>query len=483
MARRNANGEGSIYKRKDGRWEGAAYLPTASDRRRRVRVYGATRQEARDKLTTIMAQVQHGTLIPDRTWKLDEYLDYWLERGVGLKRRALTYRRHENIVRLYLKPGLGKRTLNSLSVQIVQDYLDQLYADGRSAATIHQVRKVLSAALTYAMRKELLSRNVARLVELPSYKANEAKHWTLDETIQFLKAAQSDPFYAAFTLLALYGLRRGEVIGIRWRDVDFEQGVLHIKQQIQRIDGELKQVELKTHASRRDEPLLASVRDVLIEQHTKQATARATAGKDWQGVGTDEELVFTTKTGRPIESRNLYRSFLRICEQHGIQRITLHGMRHTNATTQKNLQVHDRDIQAILGHGDVRTTGIYEHVDLSSKRDALEKVEQRLFYQQAVENSGGSRQMLPSTKKKLHRIGEVLSGGSSQTRTGDTRLFRPIEGTLHEQLTSIDQEVEVLRRKLKLGCVAVYFTVNGAPSKRGSWQDVRLPPRKNRGPS
>src|SRR5262249_603525 len=147
-----ANGEGTIYRRSDGRYEGAAYLPTASGKKKRVRVYGRTRAEANVKLGEAMARGQQGVPVPDKVGKMDEYLDYWLEQGVGGKRRALTYRRHESIVRLYLKPGMGKYMLQHLSVATVQGFLDGLYADGHSAASVHQIRKVLSAALTYAMR-------------------------------------------------------------------------------------------------------------------------------------------------------------------------------------------------------------------------------------------------------------------------------------------------------------------------------------------
>jgi len=436
MPRTRANGEGTIYLRADGRYEAAVTLPTTSGKRKRFRVYGKTRQEAHKKLTRIIDESHRGIFQPEQTYRLSEYLDFWLERE---KRRPLTRKRHEAVVRLYIKPGLGRQQLNGLSVLMVQGFLDDLHAEGKSIATVHQVRKVLSAALTYAMRMEIINRNVARLVELPRYRSKEARHWSPDELIQFLDAASSDPHYPAFVLLALYGLRRGEVLGIRWRDVDFDRGVLHIRQQVQRINGSLKQVELKTDASERDEPLLAKAREALLHQQGIQERARADAGKDWQGTDGDNELVFTTKTGRPLESHNLARSFMRICERHGLQRITIHGLRHSNATTQKDLQVHSRDIQAILGHGDIRTTGIYEHVDLASKRNALLKVEERLFATEV--NRGGlnrqsSRQVTPSSistssepqerkKPTPDGVGPFL-GGSSQTRTGDTRLFRPL---------------------------------------------------------
>lgn len=462
MAGRRANGEGSIYLRADGRYEAAIMLPTAGGKRKRVRVYGKNRQEVRDKLLKSVEQVRQGVLPSERAWKVDEYLDYWLERE---KRRPLTRQRHESIVRLHLGPSLGHYRLDALTVRIVQEFLDDLHANGTSVATIHQIRKVLSAALTYAMRQELLTRNVARLVELPRYRPAEAGHWTPDETIRFLDVARPDPLYPVFVLLALYGLRRGEAIGIRWCDVDFDRDVLRIRQQVQRIKGELRQVELKTESSERDEPLLATAREVLLHQRTIQAAARVEAGDAWQGTGGDDELIFTTKSGRPLESHNLARSFLRICEQHGLRRITIHGLRHSNATAQKDLQVHARDIQAILGHGDVRTTGIYEHVDLDSKRNALQKVEGRLFT--ADSGRGRCRHKLPSNPYCVVLSTSNNFGGSSQTRTGDTRLFRPIDATLQERLTSINNVVRAHARTWKFGCVAVKIAVNGTPVTRG----------------
>ncbi len=479
MPQTRSNGEGTIYRRQDGRYEGAIMLPTTGGMRKRIRKYGKTRKEAYDKLMKAAEQARQGILSSEQTWKVSAYLDYWLEHE---KRRSTTRQRHESVVRLHLKPGLGHHRLDGLSVRVVEGFLDDLLAQGKSIATIHQVRKVLSAALTYAMRQELLARNVARLVELPRYRSREAGHWTADEMIRFLEVARPDPLYPAFALLTLYGLRRSEVIGIRWCDVDFDRGVLRIRQQVQRIDGELQQVELKTESSERDEPLLATARDVLLQQRGVQAAMRAEAGTDWQGTDGDNELVFTTKTGRPMESHNLARSFMRICEQHGLRRITVHGLRHSNATAQKDLDVHARDIQAILGHGDVRTTGIYEHVDLKSKRNALQKVEGRLFMSETnktvlpsnlpshqIVDNFDETQCTPKENTHLCWVGTFF-GGSSQTRTGDTGLFKAIETSLHERLTSVNQAINTLACTWRLGCVAVKIAVNDTPVTRGREQ-------------
>jgi integrase len=457
---RRANGEGTIYRRKDGRYEGAAYVLTTRGQRKRLRVYGTTRAEAHSKLTAAIHQSEQGMPVVENSWRMAEYLDHWLETVVRTKRRALTHRRHESIVRLHLKPGLGRYTLRRLSVQIVQNFIDSLYAAGQSEASLYQIRKVLSASLKSAVQQELLLRNVARLVELPRYKPAEAQHWTIEEARRFLEAARTDPLYPAFVLLLLYGLRRGEVLGLRWCDIDHHNGILRIRQQLQRIGGELRQVDLKTDSSHRDEPLLATAQLVLANQLARQAAARQTTGRAWQGSGDENELVFTTRSGRPLESRNLYRSFLRICDARGLRRITLHGLRHTNATAQKNLRIHARDIQAILGHADVRTTGIYEHVNMENKRVALEKVDRHVFGDKDKDDGNSRcRHLLPSS----HLTGVLRTsfyfGGSSQTRTGDTRLFKATDDSVQTRIIRARDALDARMKRWTLGAVAVNLAV------------------------
>lgn len=459
MARRNANGEGSIYKRKDGRWEGAAYLGTISGNVKRLRVYGKTRAEAHEKLTTALAQVRQGMLLPDRTWKIADYLDYWLDRAVNAARRPNTYKRYEGVVRLHLKPALGNKSLQQLSVRMVEDLYKNLLAEGASRNTVYQANKVLSAALTHAMRQELLLRNVARLAQVPQYKPKEGKYWESDEAIRFLEAAKADPLYHAFVLIVLYGLRRAEVLGIRWRDVDFKKGVLRIRQQIQRIHGELQEVPLKTDSSERNEPLVPTAREVLLRQRDKQAAVHLAADQAWGGKDAEDRLVFTTRTGNPIEPRNLYRSFHRIREKNGIRRIKLHEVRHTNATALMNLDVSEVDVKALLGHSSVHTTRIYQHISLDNKRDALEKVEGHLFARQFAEGETGSRQSLPSSRQIYRRMISPISGGPTGTRTQDTRLKRPFQHTVQDRITSISLAAQRRSRAWKLGCVAVNVAV------------------------
>jgi integrase len=176
-------------------------------------------------------------------------------------------------------------------------------------------------------------------------------------------------------LLLIYGLRRGEVLGLRWRDVDEEDGEIRILQQVQRIKGELRFYPIKTAAGRRDLPLLPIAKSMLDLRRQAQAADRQELGRAWQ----DNGLIFTTKTGRPVEPRNLVRSFHRICDANKLRDIKVHHLRHTTATLLKNRGVPARDAQIILGHSRLAVTlEIYTHEDRQAQRQALGRLSEVL---------------------------------------------------------------------------------------------------------
>jgi integrase len=268
-------------------------------------------------------------------------------------------------------PGLGTRRLNRLSVAAVQMFLNQRLEKGDSVRKVQIMRTVLSAALTRAVREELIPRNVARLVELPQWHRATIRPWTADEAKQFLSAARPDPLYAVFVLLILYGLRRGEALGLHWTDIDFEAGTIQIRQQLQRVQGHLVLGPVKTRAGQRDFPLLDLTRQALEGRAAQQAAHRADMGSAWPAT----DLVFTTRTGRPVEPRNLVRSFRRICDDNKLRTIKVHHLRHVVASLLKDLRVPARDAQAILGHSRVSTTlEVYTNVDEQARRDALTRL-------------------------------------------------------------------------------------------------------------
>jgi integrase len=154
--------------------------------------------------------------------------------------------------------------------------------------------------------------------------------------------ARRDPLYPAFVILLLYGLRRGEVLGLSWRDVDQDQGVIRIRQQLIRAGGRLQLGPVKTSAGRRDLPLLGLADEVLIDQARMRVLGNGSP--EWAG----QELVFTTRSGNPVEPRNLARSFERLRDAGGLRSIRLHDLRHTTATLLKDLRVPPRDTMEIL---------------------------------------------------------------------------------------------------------------------------------------
>lgn len=372
-AKRRSNREGSIWQRQDGRWTGAAYVLTTSGALKRVYVYGRTRDEVHVRLVQLQDGSARGIPRPVRGWKVGEYLDYWLVEVARPMLRRTTYAEYETMVRLYLRPGLGRYRLDRLTVATVQAYLNGCLQAGHSSAKVHAIRKVLSAALTRAMREELVPRNVARLASLPPERPARQRPWSAEEARRFLDAALRDPMYPAFVLLLVYGLRRGEVLGLSWRDVDFEHGIVRVRQQLVRAGHQLYIGPVKTAAGRRELPLLGLARDALASQEAMRVIGDP--GSEWAAY----ELVFVTRTGHPVEPRNLARSFKRIISRGGLRPIRLHDLRHTTATLLKNLGVAPRDAMEILGHSRISVTlEIYTDGDEDTRRRALGRLSEQL---------------------------------------------------------------------------------------------------------
>lgn len=210
--KRNPNGAGTITKRKDGRYQAAVYVLQPDGTRARKFAYGKMWAECDVKRRDLLAKVDQGVPVPTRSAKLSEWLPYWLENVVRSRRKPSTFDKYEAHVRLYLVPMIGGKRLESLSVGDVRRFLSRLEKE-TTAATAKESHRVLRSALTAACREELVTRNVASLVEPPRVVSRELSPWTLDETLTFLAAARKDPLYAAFVLAVTMGLRRGEIVG------------------------------------------------------------------------------------------------------------------------------------------------------------------------------------------------------------------------------------------------------------------------------
>ena len=474
MARRT-NGEGTIYRRKDGRYEAAVYVPTSSGTSKRIRIYARTRAEAHQKLVAAQQKAHQGIPVAEVAWRLDKYLDYWLEHVVRSSRRPSTYEQYAYVVSRFLTPGIGGHSLDKLSVATVQSWLDKLFTEGASARQIRLIRMVLSAALTRAQREELVHRNVARLLELPRYQAKERSPWSVEEAKRFLGIAADHELYPAFLLLILYGLRRGELLGLRWCDVDFDRGLLHIRNQLQRRTGGFLQGPVKTRAGERDLPLLAPARDVLLEQRALCATIEPNVPSDG--------LVFITPLGQPRDPSSFRTSFQRLARRHDIRVISVHDVRHTTATLLKDLGVPARDTQLILGHSNIVTTQqIYQHASLENRQGALERVESALLQptvrmkdKEAAEvavscrqNDDHCRQSNGSAVLLMGLVTSVDNGTRGGIRTPDFLFRSSTNSSVRDRLAEVNRLLDDCRKQWIVGIVAVNIAVKRQPLARAA---------------
>jgi integrase len=369
--RRRANGEGTVVQRTDGRFHAAYYVLTPEGARKRRYVYGRTWDECYAKLTDMKAKTAQGVPLAVKTWTVERYLTYWLNDVAARRLRPTTIGGYEGIIRVHLIPGLGKKQLTHLSPQDVRRLLTVKRQEGLSVRMVQYIHAVLRNALQNAVREELISRNVAKLVQVETPDYDVGKGLTIEQAQQLLLALRNTRWQPLYVLALLLGLRRGELLGLRWADVDLDAGVLHIRQNLVRAGGELRIQPPKTRRSRRTLPLPPQVTAALRRQQVTQAAERATAGSSWA----DNGLVFTTSLGTPMEPRNLTRHFYSVRERAGLPEVRFHDLRHTCLTLLLSLGTNPHVAQAIAGHSHVDVTMmIYAHTAMTEQTEALGKL-------------------------------------------------------------------------------------------------------------
>jgi len=376
MAKRKANGEGTIFKRKDGRWAAQAHITQADGTKKRLCFTGKNRESIKDKLR---AALEENERLPfsAKEWSVSDYLDYWIHDIQPKRIRETTLIVYKRTIRIHLKPTVGHYKLRELSVHDVRLAMDTLENQGCRGAARQKCLLVLSSCLSNAMREELIYRNVAQLVERPQHTPKETLIWSAEQAAQFLQSSKEHPQHIAFLLLLTYGMRRGEVLGTRWCDIDFANNLIHVRQQIDRVNGEIKARDLKTKNSRRTLPLLPSVRDVLLRLAEKRnITIPPFNPKLEMSI---EGTIVLSRNGKPLEPINLNRCFHILTEKMGLPRIKIHAARHTAATILKDLNVPIKDVQLILGHATIATTlSIYQHGTAEAQRSAMSALEKCL---------------------------------------------------------------------------------------------------------
>ncbi|ALO11720.1 Phage integrase [Streptomyces venezuelae] len=392
--RARANGDGTVYQRKDGRWEAAGYILASGNTRRRVRVYGATRKDALAKLTEKIAASNRGLPVAAVDSTVSAYLAYWLD-GVAVHHlRENTHTRYAASIRLHLNPGLGAKKLARLTARDVRTFLDglrtacQCCAQDRdsirqsccaigqccgrqlSPLTVTYVHAVLKSALEHAVREDELPRNVARNVKTTAPRPRRFQPLTAAEARQLLHAANGDRLHALYELALRTGLRKGELLGLHWEDLDLDGGTASIHRSLQRTRSQgLTVLNTKTLASERRIALPTECISSLKIHQERQEEERQAAGTGWTGNG----LIFTTPKGRPLDPTNLTRRFRRLLHCAELRTIRFHDLRHSTATLLLEQGVDLVVIKELLGHAHIGVTaGVYAHVRLRLQRQAID---------------------------------------------------------------------------------------------------------------
>jgi integrase len=401
--RTRANGDGTVYQRKDRRWEAAGYVLAPGNTRKRIRVYGSTRTEALAKLTEKTAASNRGVPVVTTQGSLAAYLTYWLENVAVRHLRETTHTRYTAVVHQYLIPGLGRKKLAKLTAKDVRTWLNELRtvcqccargidagrdplaqasrrprccALGRcchrrlSPLTLAYIHSVLKSALEHAVREEEIPRNVARNVRTGTPRPRRFNPLTTDEARTFLTAAHGHRLAALFELALRTGLRKGELLGLRWEDLDLDGGTASIRRTLQRTHSRgLATLPTKTISSERRIALPVSCVTSLRAHHARQAQEKEEAGSRWQGSG----HIFTRPNGHPIEPATLTRHFNALLRVARLRPIRFHDLRHSTATLLLEQGVELVVIKELLGHAHIGVTAtVYAHVRLRLQRQAID---------------------------------------------------------------------------------------------------------------
>jgi integrase len=376
---KRGNGEGSVRQRmKDGRptgrWEGRiSYLDPITDKRRSVSVYADTAKEARAKLREVTKRIEEGQPAKDAAVTVADWLKTWRTTALEASdRRATTKALYSSLSRTHLETGrIGDKRLDRLRPSDVEALVVELRAAKLSESTVRQVYTVLRGAMEIAVRDGLLASNPVAKVRRPKVTRTEARHLSMAEVQALLIQAKASRYYAAVVLMAFTGLRRGEVAGLAWADVDLDKAELIVRHTLSRVGGALVLSEPKTTRSRRRVPLAAPLVAELKAHKARQDAERAEAANIWTETG----MVFTTAAGTMVDPRNMLRVVEVAAKAAGIEGAGAHTLRHSAAVVLLEGGAHIKAVADILGHSSIAITGdIYGHTSDDAARSALDNL-------------------------------------------------------------------------------------------------------------
>ena len=371
MAKKRANGEGSIRKRKDGRWEGrytAGHDPVTGKTIYK-NVLGRTQAEVKEKLKRAIEDSAKLDMSKVGQYTVGQWMDVWFENYAKIKVRPSSHQTYRGYIENHIKPNIGSIPLNKLTSLELQKFYKKLLGNGRverieskkqpkglSAKTVRNINQIISSALNLAIEQKLILANPANACALPKLEHREMKTLPVEQLTSFLREAKESGVFEMYYIELATGLRRGELLGLKWSDIDLEHGNLRVQRQIVRIDGEIVEAPLKTKNAYRTLPLSTDAVDVLKEQKKKCGNS---------------QYVFPSPTGGPISPDSVLHMLHRVLKRVGLPKVRFHDLRHTFATLALQNGVDIKTVSGMLGHFSAGfTLDTYAHVTTSAQKEA-----------------------------------------------------------------------------------------------------------------
>lgn len=372
-----------VYFQKDGRWAFRVSLgndPVTGRRNQPQRQGFRTKREAQEAAEALIREFDRNAGVAPASDRLGDYLKLWLE-GQVTALRPSTMRSYRMAAKR-IEGRLGQVRLADLRPLMIEKFYTDLLGDGLSPKSVANTHTVLRKALSDADRLGMISRNPAANARPPSVPRHESEVWSaeqLGEFIDFLNGNRLQPY---FVLLGLTGLRRGEGLGLRHRDVDLRRGTVSIVQTISVVGSDVVVSTPKTKKSRRQVPLDPFTVEHLQNHVRRQKAERLQAGPVWNTSG---DWLFTDEFGNFLHPDYVSRQFRALVEQSGLPKIRLHDLRHTYGTLSLEAGVHPKIVSERLGHATVGITlDVYSHVAEGMSRDAAELVAASVFNRPAT---------------------------------------------------------------------------------------------------
>ena len=370
MAKRRANGEGSLRKRSDGRWEGRYTVGRDPKTGKLIykNVLGKTQAEAREKLKKAIADSDKVDVVKAEQYTVGQWMEVWFENYAKLKVRPSSHQTYRGYLDHHIKPYIGKIPLNKLTSLDLQKLYKKLLTGGRvdrieskrqpkglSPKTVRNINQIISSALELAKAQKLILSNPTESCALPKVEHREMKTLTQEQLSAFLQEAKATGVYEMYYIELATGLRRGELLGLKWKDVDFANGTIRVQRQVARINGEIVEAPLKTKNSYRTVTIGPDAVGILKEQKEK----------------TEDEYVFPSPNGGPISPDSVNHMLHRVLKRAGLPQVRFHDLRHTFATLALQNGVDIKTVSGMLGHYSAGfTLDTYTHVTTPAQREA-----------------------------------------------------------------------------------------------------------------